>query len=133
MLAYKLECTMVKGVASDVIALLTPNKTYTGLPRIFRPAVRTVVSKLETTFLLQVNVLSPRPPSSVTLHMNDGTRGSSHTMDAVVDALSKTMHSQLYEAKVSMPQDDFEYFAEAVLSGGNLRVPTVGNETVVVV
>ena len=133
MLAYKLDCTMIEGVAPDVLASLTPNKTYIGVPCIFRPAVRTVVSKLESTFLLQGNVLVPLPPSSVMLHVHDGTSGSSHAMSAVVDAIAKKVHSQLCEASVSVPQEDFEYFVEAALSGGNLRAPTVGNQTVVVV
>ena len=51
---------------------------------------------------------------NVIVRVDDGTSGSSHAMDAVADAM--------------------EYFVEAVISRqGNLRTPTVGNQTAVVI
>eukprot|EP01043_Picozoa_sp_COSAG02_P029511 COSAG02_NODE_1839_length_10707_cov_7.098793_6_plen_83_part_00 len=51
---------------------------------------------------------------NVIVLVDDGTSGSSHAADAVADAM--------------------EYFVEAVVSRqGNLRTPTVGNQTAVVI
>ena len=45
---------------------IVPNQSYTGTPRIFLPALRTVVSKVEKLFVIQAAILSPSAPITVT-------------------------------------------------------------------
>jgi hypothetical protein len=163
------------GIALGIV----PNKTFAGTPRMYASAVRTVVSKVETDFTVEVRlllsftsvgrrnalcklvflssssqmlilirfgslatmpqvvVLSAKQPSKVTLTLNGGTV---HTMTAVADQKTDVVHSQVYSAKLPMPQADFMWratasFASSVDSkgAGDLHYPTVGDQSVVVV
>ena len=114
------------GIAMGIL----PNKTFGGTPRVYRPAVRTVVSKLEKTFEFQAAVLSATRPTSVTLVLN----GAAHAMAVVSDARTGEAHSQLYGVLVPIPQDDFSYAITAEFGGGakSLSSPSTGKQSVVV-
>jgi hypothetical protein len=116
----------------EAIALgIVPNSSYTGAARIYRPAVRTVISMHEPSFLMEAAVLSATPPTAVMLVLD----GVSHQMAVVKDQLSGEAHSQVYSVRVPTPAADFEYFVAASFgaNGTVLRTPGFSNQTVVVV
>ena len=56
------------GLTPAEIQSIAPPKTYAGRPRLFELAPRTVVSRTELAFSVEVSVLSAAPPAAVTLH-----------------------------------------------------------------
>ena len=115
------------GVEATRLGIM-PNRSYVGTPRIFRPAVRTVVSKSEPSFTIEAAVLSPSPPSTVTLTLTTtaSNRDSpetamvttdSHPMAPVADQRTGKVHSQLYSVTVPTPQADFDYVISAAFDG----------------
>ena len=69
---------------SGLIPSLLPNSSYTGTPRMYQPAVRTLFSKAEAAagVVLQATVLSPTAPSVVAVtvcgSVGDAARGGRH-------------------------------------------------------
>ena len=145
---------------------IVPNKTYAGTPRVYAPALRTVISRHEKQFTLQVRsgsfaiqsecqvhvtllsnsvpyglggnagvqaaVLSAVPPTAVTLTL---TGAREYSMTPVPDQKTGQLHSQIYSVSVPTPQADFAWRVTAKFRDNNeeLHMPTVGNQTVVVV
>lgn len=107
-----------------------------GTPRVYRPAVRTVVSEAEKAFELQATVLSATPPTSVTLTIQgvSGKKAGRWAMTVVNDARTGAAHSQVYSVSAPMPKDDFSYVITADFAGGkSLSSPSTGRQSVVVV
>lgn len=137
------------------------NKTYAGTPRVYAPALRTVIARHEKRFTLQVRsgsyamgqihaalfsnsvlyglvgviqaaVLSAEPPTAVRLTL---TGAREYSMTAVPDQKTGVTHSQIYSVSVPTPQADFAWKVTAEFGEGKkeLKMPAVGNQTVVVV
>eukprot|EP00931_Biecheleriopsis_adriatica_P092982 TRINITY_DN66730_c0_g1_i1.p1 TRINITY_DN66730_c0_g1~~TRINITY_DN66730_c0_g1_i1.p1 ORF type:complete len:878 (-),score=119.34 TRINITY_DN66730_c0_g1_i1:50-2683(-) len=118
-----------KFLAPEVMATLMPPHAYVGAPRLYRSAVRTVISRAERVFQMEVVVLSAVPPLEVTLQVGSAR----HAMQVKPDERSGKSHSQVYVTQIEVPDDDFEYFVSAKLPSGDvLRTPVDRNETVVV-
>lgn len=132
------------------------DKTYAGTPRVYRPAVRTVLSRAEETFYIEAAVLSATPPTSVKITITVGSAGGGrnagsaidqvvreeHQLSPVQDPRTKAFHSQVYSVQIPLPATDFEYTITATLSStdgdagaelSELSTPTTGTQTVVIV
>jgi hypothetical protein len=119
---------------------VVPNNTFNGTPRVYRPAVRTVVSKDEKMFELQAAVLSAAPPTTVKLTIQgmSGKPSDVRVMALVRDARTGEAHSQLYGASLPMPQEEFSYVVTAEFGAPGaptktLSSPSTGTQSVVVV
>ena len=134
-------CNGTAGTPAQILAELSPNSTYLGAPRIFRPAIRTAVSRSETMFHLEVTVLSNDAPSRVVLTVNSlSTRTPASNMElmehghddqvefsqagvwSVAEQVDMTQSAagvqgergQVFSADVNIPAgDEFSYFVEA--------------------
>lgn len=107
-----------------------PAPGYSGSPRMYPSAVRTMVAKDEPHFEVEVTVLSRDAPVRVTLELGQ----MAVAMQRAVDPITHGVHSQVYRAQIVAPEEDFEYRLLAELPSGQvLRWPILSNQTVVVV
>lgn len=107
---------------------LQPPMTYAGPPRVFRNAVRTVLSaSLDLEFKLAATVLAAAPPKAVTLVIESG---ASYPMTPQ----GSTKEAQVYGVSIPTPADDFSYHVEVTLADASaLRDPPDAAQSVVVV
>lgn len=111
---------------SDIV----PRREFQGTPRIYRPAIRTVVSGREQYFRIQAAILSAKAPAQVRMVLGN----ESHAMVAVPDERTGKAHSQVYAVEILTPQQDFAYAVVASFADGTrLTSPASGDQSVVVV
>ena len=107
---------------------LRPDRTYYGAPRLIVPTVRSVVIKGEV-LTLKIIALDKQPVESITVRLRSLGQGDWQTIPA------SHLARAVYQAKLPAARDDFEYYIEASLAGGEkLRWPATApqlNQTVV--